>query len=44
MKIYGSTEGLFLTYNRTNLRKIKADFVTIHDLILTDIDGIELKT
>ncbi|RNA35069.1 hypothetical protein BpHYR1_051923, partial [Brachionus plicatilis] len=44
MKLYGSTEGIFLTYNRTNLPKIKADFVTIHDLILADSDGIELKT
>ncbi|RNA20717.1 hypothetical protein BpHYR1_003278, partial [Brachionus plicatilis] len=44
MKLYGSTEGLFLTYNRTNLPKIKADFVTIHDLFLADSDGIELKT
>ncbi|RNA10500.1 hypothetical protein BpHYR1_039877, partial [Brachionus plicatilis] len=44
MKLYGFTEGIFLTYNRTNLPKIKADFGTIHDLILTDSDGIELKT
>ncbi|RNA28652.1 hypothetical protein BpHYR1_048761 [Brachionus plicatilis] len=44
MKLYGCTEGLFFTYNRKNLPKIKADFVTIHDLILAGSDGIELKT
>ncbi|RNA13722.1 hypothetical protein BpHYR1_023290 [Brachionus plicatilis] len=33
-----------MTYNRTNLPKIKADFVTYHDLILAGSDGIELKT
>ncbi|RNA19374.1 hypothetical protein BpHYR1_021036 [Brachionus plicatilis] len=44
MKLYGSTEGIFLTYNRTNLPKIKADFVTMHDLILADSDGNEFKT
>ncbi|RNA00312.1 hypothetical protein BpHYR1_005837, partial [Brachionus plicatilis] len=30
--------------NRTNLPKIKVDFVTILDLILADSVGIELKT
>ncbi|RNA24155.1 hypothetical protein BpHYR1_009357, partial [Brachionus plicatilis] len=44
MKLYGSTESIFLTYNRTNLPKIKADFVTIHDFILADSDGIAIKT
>ncbi|CAF1004669.1 unnamed protein product, partial [Brachionus calyciflorus] len=42
--MFETTEGFFLTYNQTNLTHLKRDERAIHDLLLSESDGIELRT
>lgn len=43
-KLYRTTEGAWLTYNNTKLPKLKNDIIAVHDFMLSESDGIELRT
>ncbi|RNA25831.1 hypothetical protein BpHYR1_020925 [Brachionus plicatilis] len=44
LNIYETSEGLFLTYNKSNLTLLSESENAVHDLLLADSDSIELKT